>query len=55
MRSGYYKYIVFEEINNSTGKVYNEPCHRTLGININLPNTDWIANNHWCVPIYYNK
>ena len=55
MRSGYYKYIVFEEIANSTGKVYSEPCHRIMGINVNLPNTDWIANNHWCVPIYYNK
>jgi hypothetical protein len=18
-----------------------------------LPNTDWIAQNHWCVPLYY--
>jgi len=19
-----------------------------------LPNTDWVAKNHWCVPIYYS-
>jgi hypothetical protein len=18
-----------------------------------LPNTDWVADNHWCVPLYY--
>jgi dTDP-4-amino-4,6-dideoxygalactose transaminase len=55
MKSGYYKYIVFEPIENSTGKVYDEPCHRILGKNYELPNTDWVANNHWCVPIYYNN
>lgn len=54
MISGYYKYIVFDPIEKSTGKVYDEPCHRILGHNIELPNTDWVAKNHWCVPIYYN-
>ena len=53
MTSGYYKYIVFEEVEKSTGKVYDEPCHRILGHQVDLPNTDWVAENHWCVPLYY--
>lgn len=53
MTSGLYKYIVFDEIEKSTGKVYDEPCHRIMGHHIDLPNTDWVAQNHWCVPIYY--
>ena len=31
MISGLYKYIVFDPIERSTGKVYDEPCHRVLG------------------------
>ncbi len=54
MVSGLYKYIVFEEIESSTGKVYDEPCHRILAHDVDLPNTDWVAQNHWCVPIYYH-
>jgi len=54
MISGYYKYIVFDPIENSTGKVYDEPCHRILKHKVELPNSDWVAKNHWCVPIYYN-
>ncbi len=53
MRSGYYKYIVFDEIPNSTGKVYDLPCHRIMKKDGPLPNTDWIAGHHWCVPLYY--
>jgi len=53
MISGYYKYIVFDPIENSTGKVYDKPCHRIMNKDYELPNTDWIAKNHWCVPIYY--
>lgn len=53
MISGYYKYIVFESIEKSTGKVYDQPCHVIMGKDYDLPNTDWIANNHWCVPLYY--
>lgn len=53
MSSGYYKYIVFEPIQRSTGKVYDNPCHRILGVKEDLPNTEWIARNHWCVPLYY--
>ena len=55
MISGYYKYIVFEPLEKSTGKVYDEPCHKILKHKITLPNTEWVAKNHWCVPIYYNK
>ncbi len=53
MTSGLYKYIVFDEIERSTGKVYDEPCHRLMGHRVDLPNTDWIAQNHWCAPLYY--
>jgi dTDP-4-amino-4,6-dideoxygalactose transaminase len=53
MVSGFYKYVVFEPIEHSTGKVYEEPCHRILGTQGELPNSDWVAANHWCVPLYY--
>jgi perosamine synthetase len=53
MVSGYYKYIVFQPLERSTGKVYDEPCHRVMGHHVDLPNTDWVAENHWCAPLYY--
>jgi dTDP-4-amino-4,6-dideoxygalactose transaminase len=53
MVSGLYKYIVFEPIERSTGKVYDQPCHRITESSVDLPNTDWIAEHHWCVPLYY--
>jgi dTDP-4-amino-4,6-dideoxygalactose transaminase len=53
MISGYYKYIVFDPIEKSTGKVYDHPCHKIMNRDYELPNTDWIAKNHWCVPLYY--
>lgn len=53
MVSGYYKYIVFEELEKSTGKVYDESCHKIMGHSVELPNTDWVAQNHWCAPLYY--
>ena len=53
MISGYYKFIVFDKINNSTGKVYDIGCHKIFKENVKLENTDWVNNNHWCVPIYY--
>ena len=55
MISGYYKYIVFDPIENSTGKVYDQPCHHILKAVEDLPNTDWVAKNHWCVPLYYSR
>ena len=54
MVSGYYKYIVFDELEKSTGKVYDEPCHKIMKHNVSLPNTDWVSKNHWCVPLYYH-
>jgi perosamine synthetase len=53
MVSGLYKYIVFAPLERSTGKVYDQPCHRLLGHTVDLPNTEWVAENHWCVPLYY--
>ena len=53
MVSGLYKYIVFDWLEKSTGRVYDEPCHRVLGHQVELPNTDWVAQNHSCPPLYY--
>ena len=53
MISGLYKYIVFDPIEQSSGKVYDQPCHRIMGSGDELPNTDWVAQSHWCVPLYY--
>lgn len=53
MVSGLYKYIVFDWLERSTGRVYDEPCHRIMGHSVELPNTDWVAGNHSCVPLYY--
>jgi perosamine synthetase len=53
MVSGLYKYIVFDPIERSTGKVYDNPCHRIMGHQVDLPNSDWVAGHHWCVPLYY--
>jgi dTDP-4-amino-4,6-dideoxygalactose transaminase len=53
MVSGLYKYVVFDWLDRSTGRVYDEPCHRIMGSDVELPNTDWVARNHSCVPLYY--
>jgi hypothetical protein len=53
MVSGLYKYIVFDWLERSTGRVYDEPCHRIMGHDAALPNSDWVARNHSCVPLYY--
>lgn len=53
MISGFYKYIIFEPIESSTGKVYDQLCHKIMKKVYELPNSEWIANNHWCVPLYY--
>ena len=53
MVSGLYKYIVLSEIERSTGKVYDQPCHRIMGHQVEMPNSDWVAEHHWCVPLYY--
>ncbi|HEX3241631.1 MAG TPA: DegT/DnrJ/EryC1/StrS family aminotransferase [Solirubrobacterales bacterium] len=53
MTSGLYKYIVFDQIERSSGRVYEEPCHRIMGAGGDFPNTEWVAENHSCVPLYY--
>jgi dTDP-4-amino-4,6-dideoxygalactose transaminase len=53
MVSGLYKYIVFDWLERSTGRVYDEPCHRIMGHDVDLPNSDWAARNHSCPPLYY--
>jgi dTDP-4-amino-4,6-dideoxygalactose transaminase len=53
MTSGLYKYIVFDWLERSTGRVYDEPCHRIMAHDVELPNSDWVARNHSCVPLYY--
>jgi perosamine synthetase len=53
MVSGLYKYIVFRPIERTTGRVYDVPCHRIMGHRVDLPDSDWVAQNHWCVPLYY--
>jgi dTDP-4-amino-4,6-dideoxygalactose transaminase len=53
MVSGLYKYIVFDWLERSTGRVYDEPCHRIMRDAVELPNSDWVASNHSCVPLYY--
>src|SRR5436305_922453 len=53
MSSGLYKYIVFDWLERSTGRVYDQPCHRILGHDDDLPGSDWVARNHSCVPLYY--
>jgi perosamine synthetase len=53
MTSGLYKYVVFDWLERSTGRVYDEPCHRIMGHQVDLPNSDWVARNHSCVPLYY--
>jgi len=53
MVSGLYKYIVFDWLERSTGRVYDELCHRIMGHDVELPNSDWVARNHSCVPLYY--
>jgi perosamine synthetase len=53
MVSGYYKYIIFDPIENSTGKVYDSLCHQILKKDCHLPASEWVAKNHWCAPLYY--
>ncbi len=53
MVSGLYKYIVFDWLERSTGRVYDQPCHRIMATGDVLPNSDWVAANHSCPPLYY--
>lgn len=56
MKSGYYKYIVFDqELSEETGKVFNytDFGNEIEGITLDLPNSYWVADHHKCAPIYY--
>lgn len=56
MKSGYYKYIVFDErLREETGKVFNSTDfgNEIEGITLDLPNSYWAAQHHKCAPIYY--
>lgn len=56
MKSGYYKYIVFDQdLEEETGKVFNytDFGNEIEGIEMVLPNSYWVAAHHKCVPIYY--
>lgn len=56
MESGYYKYIVFDtQLNEETGQVFGsgDLGHVIDDKQTDLPNSEWIAEHHKCVPIYY--
>jgi dTDP-4-amino-4,6-dideoxygalactose transaminase len=56
MESGYYKYIVFDYcLREETGQVFgeNDLGYRIENMDMSLPNTDYIVQNHSCVPIWY--
>lgn len=56
MRSGYYKYIVFDQkLCEETGKVFNSTDfgNEIEGVTLELPNSYWVAEHHKCAPIYY--
>lgn len=56
MKSGYYKYIVFDqELTEETGKVFNATDfgNEIEEIKLDLPNSYWVAAHHKCAPIYY--
>jgi len=57
MKSGYYKYIKFNEFDegDECGSVYDMPCHGIMRTGGYLPNTDWVAKNHQCKGLYYKS
>jgi len=34
-------------------KIPSRGLKRSVKKYYELPNTDWVAENHWCVPLYY--
>ncbi|MBU1741017.1 MAG: DegT/DnrJ/EryC1/StrS family aminotransferase, partial [Proteobacteria bacterium] len=53
MASGFYKYIVFDTpLTEVTGPVFGEACHRIMGHDVDLPDTDWVVEHHVCPPLY---
>ncbi len=57
MKSGYYKYIIFnQDLKQQTGKVFGltDQCSYIEAKNHDLPNSNWVGENHYCPPIYNN-
>ena len=57
MLSGYYKYITFDSIEHHTSaRVFDAPLHLIFNKDYCLANSEWIANNHWCLSVFdYNE
>src|ERR1700760_3750066 len=53
MVSGLYKYIVFDWLERSTGRVYDEPCQRIIGFGDDLAHSDWGTPKPPCGTLYY--
>jgi len=56
MVSGFYKYIVFDyDLKHQTGQVYAKRDFgpQIEGCRYDLPQSDWIAEHHQCVPIWH--
>jgi len=57
MQSGYYKYIVFgyPGLKERTGQVFGPADLGPVidGVTTDVPNSDWIAVHHQCVPIWF--
>lgn len=56
MKSGYYKYIVFDyELKEQTGQVFgvNDFGYRIENLDLRLPNSEWVAEHHKCAPIWF--
>jgi len=56
MKSGYYKYIVFDyTLKEETGKVFNftDFGNEIEGKKAEIPNSYWVAEHHKCAPIWF--
>lgn len=57
MKSGYYKYIIFEPVEQAlSARVFDVPLHMVFDRDYSLPNSEWVAKNHWCISVFdYNE
>ncbi len=54
MESGFYKYIVFNvDLKLKTGSVFDELCHNIMETRESFENSEWVAKNHSCPPMFY--
>lgn len=54
MRSGYYKYITFDvPLKEKSGAVYDQLCHKIMGVRGSFPNAEWVKQHHACPPISF--